>query len=103
METEYDYGFIESPEKGKGTKITVNQFRNQWYVHIREYFEDADTGEWYPTKKGLAFKAENIDIIIAMLTEVSSLLTDIYYDSIKQILPERQLNLFIKEEEYDSN
>ncbi len=91
---EYDFGFISEPINGKGTKITVNQFRGQWYVHIREYMQDQDTGEWFPTKKGMSIKSEYLDVVTAILTNVGVLLTDIYYQDVAKILPERQLNLF---------
>jgi hypothetical protein len=89
---------VSEPANGKGTKVTVNQFRGQWYVHIREYMEDPDTGEWFPTKKGISIKSEHIDIVIAVLNNVSTLLTDIYFNEIEKILPEKQLNLFKEDE-----
>lgn len=96
---EYDFGFISSPENGRGVKVTVNNFRSQWYVHIREYIYDEDNDKWFPTKKGMAIKSENIDVLNYMLSDVSKLLTDIYYQEINDILPEKQLNLFEENDE----
>ena len=42
MKQEYDLGFVTTPMNGKVLKVTVNQFREQWYVHLREYMEDPD-------------------------------------------------------------
>ena len=91
---EYDFGFISSPENGKGVKVTVNKFRSQWYVHIREYIYDGDSDTRFPTKKGIAIKAEYVDIVSYILSDVGNLLTDIYYSELNDILPEKQLNLF---------
>lgn len=90
----YDYGFVTAPENGKGTKVTVNKFRGQWYIHIREYLEDGDTGTWFPTKKGIAIKAEYVDLLAYILTDIGSLLTSIYYEEISDIIVSKQLNLF---------
>ena len=91
---EYDFGFITAPENGKGVKVTVNKFRHQWYVHLREYMEDQDTGTWFPTKKGIAIKSELIDVVAYMFSDAGSLLTSIYYDEISGISNEKQLRLF---------
>ncbi len=90
----YDFGFVSTPDKGRGLKVTVNKFRDQWYVHIREYMEDEDEGSWFPTKKGISIKAEYIDVLCNMLQDSSNLLTQIYFDEVLEILPEKQLNLF---------
>lgn len=91
---EYDFGFIAPPANGKGVKITVNKFRSQWYVHVREYIHDEDTDSWFPTKKGIAIQAEYIDLVSYILGDVGSLLTDIYYRDLNKLLPQRQLELF---------
>ena len=91
---EYDFGFIAPPNNGKGVKITVNKFRSQWYVHIREYMYDGDTDVWFPTKKGIAITSEYIDIASYTLDQASNLLTDIYYRDLNKLLPEKQLELF---------
>ena len=92
--SEYDFGFVYPPENNKGVKVTVNKFRNQWYVHLREYMEDQDEGTWFPTKKGIAIKAEYVDILAYIFTDAGNLLTQIYYDDISGIIGEKQLNLF---------
>lgn len=92
--SEYDFGFVYPPENNKGVKVTVNKFRNQWYVHLREYMEDQDEGTWFPTKKGIAIKAEYVDILAYIFTDAGNLLTQIYYDDINGIIGEKQLDLF---------
>jgi hypothetical protein len=91
---EYDFGFIQPPTNGKGVKITVNKFRSQWYVHIREYMYDGDTDIWFPTKKGIAIPSEYIDVTTFILSDVGQLLTHIYYRDLNMLLPEKQLELF---------
>jgi hypothetical protein len=92
---EYDLGFVHKQDNGKGLKVTVNCFRGQWYVHLREYIHDLDDDIWFPTKKGIAVKAENVDTVADLFSKAGMLLTDIYYEE----LPiEKQLSLFDKEE-----
>lgn len=83
---EYDFGFIAPPVDGKGVKVTVNQFRNQWYLHLREYIEDPDEGIWFPTKKGIAVKAEDVDTIATMFADAGELLRDIYVTGVKNLV-----------------
>jgi hypothetical protein len=97
--SEYDFGFISPPENGKGVKVTVNKFRHQWYVHLREYMEDQDEGTWFPTKKGIAIKAEYVDILAYVFNDAGNLLTDIYYKEINKLINEKQLELFEVNEE----
>lgn len=99
MSEEYDFGFIYPPENGKGVKVTVNKFRHQWYVHLREYMEDADEGTWFPTKKGIAIKSEFVDILAYIFTDAGNLLTQIYYDEVNGIIKEKQLELFGEDNE----
>lgn len=91
MREEYDLGFVNKNQLGKGLKVTVNCFRDQWYVHLREYIHDVDENIWFPTKKGIAVKAEDIDTVTYLFSKAGELLTDIYYREIPQ---EKQLNLF---------
>ena len=47
-----DIGVGYTKNNGQTVKVTVNEFRNSMYVHIREYKMDGDTGFWFPTKSG---------------------------------------------------
>lgn len=96
MSDEYDLGFVYKQPSGKGLKVTVNCFRGQWYVHLREYIHDLDEDIWFPTKKGIAIKSEHIDTVAYLFSLAGTLLTDIYYEE----LPiEKQLELFKEEED----
>jgi hypothetical protein len=92
--TEYDFGFIEKPINGKGFKITLNKFRGNWYIHIREYIEDGDTQQWYPTKKGISVRGEYADLLSFIFNDIGNLLTNIYYKDIKELIDDGQLSLF---------
>lgn len=96
--SEYDFGFISPPNDGKGIKVTVNKFKHQWYIHLREYMEDQDEGTWFPTKKGIAVKAEYADLLAYVFSDAGKLLTQIYYDELNNIIAEKQLELFKEEE-----
>lgn len=95
MSDEYDLGFVNKQNNGKGLKVTVNCFRDQWYVHLREYIHDLDDDIWFPTKKGIAVKAEDVDTVAYMFTDAGKLLTDLYY---KDLPIEKQLELFSEED-----
>ena len=66
-----DIGVGYTKNNGQTVKVTVNEFRNSMYVHIREYKMDGDTGFWFPTKSGYAMHAEEIDTIIDLLSDAS--------------------------------
>ena len=97
---EYDFGFVHPPIAGKALKVTVNEFRGQWYVHLREYIEDQDEDIWFPTKKGIAIKAEYVDVVGQMFLDAGDLLTSIYLDTVNnEVLDNKQLELFKMNEE----
>jgi hypothetical protein len=98
LEDEYDLGFVHPPNNGKAYKVTISNFRGQWYVHIREYIENPDEGNWFPTKKGIAIKSEYVDILGQMFIDAGDLLRDIYlYEVDNEVLVNKQLNLFERE------
>jgi len=39
---------------GGGRRVTINQYKGKCFVHLREYYQVAGTGEWRPGKKGIA-------------------------------------------------
>lgn len=59
-------------------KITVNEFRGNIYLHIREYQMDGDTGVWFPTKSGYAIPGEEVDSVIELLKEASEKIANYY-------------------------
>jgi hypothetical protein len=98
LEDEYDLGFVHPPNNGKAFKVTISNFKGQWYTHIREYIENPDDGVWFPTKKGIAIKAEYVDVLGQMFIDAGDLLRDIYLHDIEtSILEAKQLNLFERE------
>jgi hypothetical protein len=90
---EIDLGFVGYIADGKAIKITINEFRGQEYIHIREYMLDEDTGNWFPTKKGLAIKPEHVDMAAHLLTKAGEIMTKVYANKIGQIL-DNQPSLF---------
>ena len=94
---EIDLGFVGYITEDKAVKITINEFRGQEYVHIREYMRDGDTGKWFPTKKGLAIRPENVDMAAHLLDKAGQILTQTY---LKRLKTEKQLELFEDEGEH---
>jgi hypothetical protein len=94
---EIDLGFVGFLSEDKAIKITINEFRGQEYVHIREYMRDGDTGAWFPTKKGLALRPEHVDMAAHLLDQAGEVLAKTY---LKQTgVYDKQLEMFEKGEE----
>lgn len=90
---EIDLGFVGYLSEDKAIKITINEFRGQEYIHIREYMLDGDTGNWFPTKKGLAIRPEHVDMAAHLLEKAGEIMTKIYANKIGNIV-NNQLSLF---------
>lgn len=91
---QYDLGFICPTGENRALKLTINNFRGQWYLHIREYFQDLDTSNWFPTKKGIAIKAEYADILTFMLQDSERLFSSIFRNEVRELIDDKQLDLF---------
>lgn len=65
---------ITGPQICKNKRVTISSFRGKPYVHIREYYEDKDTGEMKPTKKGIALTAEQWEDFLELVDDVSGAL-----------------------------
>ena len=63
---------------GNIVKVTLNEFRDVFYIHIREYSLDGDTGYWFPTKSGYAILADEVSSIIPLLTEAETIISKKY-------------------------
>ena len=63
---------------GNIVKVTLNEFREIFYIHIREYSLDGDTGYWFPTKSGYALLADEVSSIIPLLEEAETLVSQKY-------------------------
>ena len=55
-------------KKNTNEKIIVSRhvFKNKTILDIRVYYE-SDTGEWKPTKKGIAFTVDKLPPLLAIL------------------------------------
>jgi hypothetical protein len=62
-----DYGVAFYKNNGNAVKVTVNEFRDNLYLHIREYIMDGDTGVWYPSKSGYSIPADEVSSLIPLL------------------------------------
>ena len=66
-----DYGTAFHKHNSNAVKVTLNEFRDILYLHIREYAMDGDTGTWFPTKTGFSFHADEVSSLIPLLEEAS--------------------------------
>ena len=73
-----DIGEAYRKPNGNIVKVTLNEFRDVFYVHIREYSLDGDTGYWFPTKSGYALLADEVSSIIPLLEEAESIISKKY-------------------------
>lgn len=64
-----DFGTAFHKKNGNAVKVTLNEFKDTKYLHIREYTMDGDTGNWYPTKTGFSFDADEVSSLIPLLEE----------------------------------
>jgi hypothetical protein len=70
-----DLGVAFYKNNGNAVKVTVNEFRDNWYLHIREYIMDGDTGAWYPSKSGYSIPADEVSSLIPLLQKAEKLVT----------------------------
>jgi len=61
--------FIGEIEKNSKEKIiaSISEFKGNTFLDLRVHFEDEKSGEYKPTKKGIAVSAKNIDGVIDLL------------------------------------
>lgn len=67
----YDFGIAYLSREDFGVKVTMSDFRDRVYIHIREYIYDGDENMWFPTKKGYALNANEVDSVISLLIKAS--------------------------------
>lgn len=77
----YDFGIAYIRRDEHAIKVTMSDFRGQNYIHIREYLFDPEEEVWFPTKKGYALVAEEVDSVIFLLQKASKQLTKNYKPS----------------------
>lgn len=73
-----DFGTAFHKKNGNAVKVTINEFRDIVYLHIREYAMDGDTGCWYPTKSGFSFPADEVSSLLPLLEEASEAVAQKY-------------------------
>lgn len=77
MEIDFGVAYIKENSDVR-IKITMNEFRGKTYIHLREYGYDGDTGNIFPTKKGITIDPKGLDLVIFLLEKVSKTLTNEY-------------------------
>jgi hypothetical protein len=86
------YSRIITNDGFKQVRLYINEFREQEYLHIREYYLDFDE-EWKPTPKGISIPLEietSKELFIAIseiisLAESKKVLEEVFGDTIKSI------------------
>jgi hypothetical protein len=65
-------------QKNKREKIIVsaNEFKGYKYVDLRVHYNDGESAEYKPSKKGIAIKPELVEDIIKMIQEAAKEITD---------------------------
>jgi hypothetical protein len=76
-----DFGTAFHKPNGNAVKVTINEFRDSIYLHIREYTMDGDTGEWFPTKSGFSMPADEVSSLLPLLQEASEVIAKQYIHS----------------------
>ena len=61
-------GEIQKNQKEK-IIVSTNEYQGHKYVDLRVHYEDETSGEYKPTKKGLAVSSKNIDGVIELLNK----------------------------------
>lgn len=83
----YEKLIYENTDKFYQLRLTVNEFRDKYYVNIRKYFLSYES-EWIPSKEGISMEASmgNISALLEGLLEIvaqeesKELITKIYND-----------------------
>lgn len=70
---EIDFGVVYVKETGSQPRIKVilSEWYDKWYLHIREWNMDGDTGKLFPTTKGITLNPDELDAIIETLEKVN--------------------------------
>mgnify|MGYP001135418420 CR=1 FL=1 len=75
---EIDFGTAFHKPNGNAVKVTLNEFRGILYLHIREYMMDGDTGNWFPTKSGYSFNANEVSSLVPLLEDATEAVAQQY-------------------------
>lgn len=72
------------PVKEIQVRVTINEFRDVQYLHIRKYFLDFE-GEWVPTKEGIALPLQ-LSNTLALFLALSEIMSEAEIDSVEPAL-----------------
>lgn len=72
MNNEIDFGVVYIKKTGANPRIKVmmSEWFGTWYLHIREWNMDGDTGKLFPTSKGIALDPNELDSMIETFERV---------------------------------
>lgn len=74
MNDAYEKIIFENEEKGFQYKLTVSEFRDVEYLHIRKYFLSYE-GDYIPSNEGASFPA-TVENVFALLDGLLELVSD---------------------------
>tara|TARA_B100000131_G_scaffold266361_1_gene264262 strand:- start:214 stop:426 length:213 start_codon:yes stop_codon:yes gene_type:complete len=61
-------GEIQKNQKEK-IIVSTNEYKGHKYIDLRVHYEDETSGEYKPTKKGIAVNPKILDEVIEMMLE----------------------------------
>ena len=61
-------GEIQKNQKEK-IIVATNEFKGHKYIDLRVHYEDETSGEYKPTKKGIAVNPKIVDEVVEMMLE----------------------------------
>ena len=72
-ELDFEKLIYENLDKFYQLRLTVSEFKDKYYVHIRKYFQDYE-GNFVPSKEGVSMEASinNISSLLEGLLEIVS-------------------------------
>ena len=83
MSYDKDFGTAFHKRNGNAVKVTVNEFRENLYLHIREYSMDGDRCHWYTTKSGFAMPADETASLLPLLEQASEMVAKRFTTSLQ--------------------
>ena len=69
-------GEIQKNQKEK-IIVGINEFKGHQYVDLRVHFEDESTGEYKPTKKGIALSSRIIPEVVELIVQGAEQLSSV--------------------------
>jgi len=83
----YQRLIYENTDKFYRLYLTVSEFRDKYYLHIRKYFLSYDS-EWVPSREGISLELgiDNISQLLLGLIEISAQAEAL--DAVQQVVQE---------------